>query len=121
MKAELFADMETKRDFMEAKESGQTSVTPVPFFKEDARIPSTPNQLHTVEIGLRMNDVTKARILENEDERRDEERREEGWMNGAMEYENRLDNHHTYKDSLCQKSNLHIIVNLYFNIVTNIY
>ena len=85
LKAELFAGMETKRDFMEGKETGTPKVTPAPFFDERARVSSSPNQLHTVETGLRMNDVTRAQILENE------KNAKEGWISGSMEYDNRLD------------------------------
>ena len=54
--------METRADFMDGRERNETDLTPTPFFDPDSRLLSTPNQLHSTEISVTMNDATRAEI-----------------------------------------------------------
>ena len=54
--------METRADFMDGRERHETDLTPTPFFDPNSRLLSTPNQLHSTEISVTMNDATRAEI-----------------------------------------------------------
>ena len=62
LRSELFAGLETRADFIDGRERNETDLTPAPFFDQHSRLLNTPNQLHSTEISLTMNDATRAEI-----------------------------------------------------------
>ena len=62
LKLELFAGLETRADFIDGRERNETDLTPTPFFSQESRLSCTPNQLHSTEISVTMNDAAIAEI-----------------------------------------------------------